>query len=280
MFKEKLYSGTLATYTGTTNIKRYPSSSTLSVNIYKTDLLNECIVDFLVNECGMSQDDVVYYPIENGTDDRKGNLYIFGMPTQHVIIGANNLYKIYNSEADFTAYTSSSATTSYTIFNNGTYYFKLCMIGNPNSGFIFFISNNNLDYPVQASSSFGYIPRCYYKIKDLTSEDYHAVTAPLISNSATVYLYENSENKAITLLSPYGAVTTAQMQWKPNKYPKIPKLLGVPFYELVNGYELVSYTALGLANNTYSSPSTPHFYKIGNDNYCMISTHHGLLIEL
>ena len=89
MWKEKLYTGTISSSTTTVSIKKYPDTTTVSVNAQKTDALNECILDFLKNVCGVQN--VVYYPA-TGSDDKKGNIFINGCPFQFYVSGSNTYW--------------------------------------------------------------------------------------------------------------------------------------------------------------------------------------------
>lgn len=297
MFKEKLYNGTLTTYTGTTSIRRYPSTNTISVNIYKTDLFNNCLVDFLTNECGLSSDDVKYYAIENSSDDRKGSICIFGMYMQFYFMSNDVHYRIANSSRIlFERYTSSSTAQNSeymanVVFQNGDYNFKLCLIGNPNCGFNLWISNYWLYYIVSGYSSSSIYYRLnwsIYRLRDIVNKKSYTMLACI--NYGLSYTYDETGNVVIDGVtqsehiskSSYYELTTTYMSKFPNKYPLIPVLMW-GFYEVLNGYYLVSREALGItsaAAYTYSSPRAAYFYQIGNDTFCLTSAAYGALIKL
>ena len=279
MFKEKLYNGTLSTITGTTTIRRFPVTTTISVNTYKTDLLNSCIVDFLVNECEISNTDCVYYPIENGSDERKGNLFLYGTPLQYVIVSTNVYWSLYSGAVQIDNGSSASTTN---IFNGSNYNFKICLIGNPNAGFSLFISNYNLSYASSAICAMG-----FYRLKNIVDEEYWTLVTNLSSyNIATSgtnrsAITKSSDSTRPNITSAYFTTASNVMNGDvyltfPNKYPLVPKIIG-QFFEVVSGYE---YALTSAINGSTSTPSTSYFYRIGTDTYCLISSTHGILVKL
>jgi len=267
MWKEKVYTGSGVTGTTTVSIRKYPDTSTITVNVAKTDTLNTCIKNFLL-ECGVP--DVVYYPC-TGSDARKGNIFINGVPYQFYVTSS---YTYWNATSgSFSIYTSSSSV----IFNSaGEYSIRLCLAGNPLSSFGFAIAG---------SSSYGassYVTNyiMLYKLKSEVDDSIWWLSH--INGTNSMWLTKNDgtrpHNSALTtgLVDNFNySLPTTVMNIFANKYPLIPRYCGV--FRMVDCYIFISSSALNVG---YSSPTDSKFAKIGNKTYfANYPSSSGLLID-
>lgn len=272
MWKEKLYSGTLSSYSDTANITKLPDSTTVTVNVYKTDKLNECIKNFLT-ECGVTS--VTYYPIAGSSDSRKGNLYIYGTPFQFYVVGTNT-YFVASSGNNFTIISGSTSQT--VVFDSsGNYKIRICLAGNPTSAFGFAIG----------ATSYGgttyYMPYLMiYRAKSIVDNSYWTFIQSISSSTSSLWLTKSDGtrpyNVALTtgLYSQYSAnIPTSIMNLFPSKYPLIPKYYS--FFQLLDCYEVVSYSALGVSSQ--STPATSYFVEIGSKTYFFTSPYQYILID-
>lgn len=273
MWKEKIYTGTLSSYSATATVTKFPDSTTVTVNTYKTDKLNDCIKNFLT-ECGVS--DVTYYPIANSTNVKKGNLYIYGVPFQFYVSGSNTYFTA-TSGSTYTIISGSSSTT--VVFDSsGNYSIRICLAGNPASSFGFSVGATSYG---GTSYSMAYL--MIYKAKDVVNNQDWVFTQLLNASTSALWLTKTDGTR------PYNVALTTSLQDNsnyniivglmnlfPNKYPLIPKYYGM--FKLVDCYEVVSYTSLGITN-TISTPASSSFVMIGNKTYFYTSSNHHILID-
>ena len=267
MWKEKVYTGSGITGTTTTSIRKYPDTSTITVNIAKTDALNSCIKDFLL-ECGVPS--VVYYPC-TGSDERKGNIFINGVPFQFYVTSS---YFYWNATSgSFSIYTSSSSV----IFNSaGEYSIRLCLAGNPLSSFGFALAGSST-YG-SATYTVNYI--MMYKLKSEVDDSIWWLSH--INTASSLWFTKSDGTRPYNSAISYGAidnfnynVPSAIMGVFTNKYPLIPRYFAM--FRMVDCYTFVSITAL---NVSASSPSDSKFVKIGNKTYfANYPSYSGLLID-
>lgn len=257
MWKEKVYTGQITLGTGTTTITKFPDSTTITVNISKTDKLNDCIKSFLL-ECGVPS--VVYYPC-SGSDSRKGNLYINGVPFQFYVSGSNYYWNAYSGNS-LSFYTSSGAV----IFDSsGNYSIRLCLAGNPLSTFGFALAGSSAygstAYPIN------YI--MMYKLKSAVDDSIWYFTQMNGQTTSGLWLTKSDGTRPYNNYLQTGLVNPTQynivpqiMNLFPNKYPLIPKYYA--FFRMVDCYEFVSYYELG---SLQSSPADSKFVTIGSNVY-------------
>lgn len=258
MWKEKVYTGTIVLGTDTVTIKRYPdvSSTVTNVNVSKTDKLNDCIKSFLL-ECGVPS--VVYYPC-TGNDDRKGNIFINGVPFQFYVISSNMYWNAYSGNT-FTIYTSSSSV----IFNSsGDYSIRICLAGNPLSTFGFIIAQNG----TFGGTSYGLNYLMMYKLKSEVDDSIWWLTQ--INGNSTGYLWLTKSdgtrpyNYALStgmLDSANLNIPSGVMNIYQNKYPLLPRYYG--FFKMVDCYQFFS----SLITVGASTPTDSKFIKVGTKTY-------------
>lgn len=269
MWKEKLYTGTIAIGSDTVSITKLPSTSTVTVNISKTDTLNECIKSFLL-ECGVPS--VIYYPC-SGSDTRKGNLFINGVPFQFYVSGS---YYYWNATfgSTLTIYSSSS---SVIFDSSGNYSIRLCLAGNPTSSFGFMLAGSS----TYGAATYALNYLMMYKLKSAIDDS----IAWLVSLNRTYNFYfvaGTDFDTRISFNNSYGiidilnlSVPTTIMELFANKYPLIPKYLAM--YRMVDCYAYVSTPAIG---SLYSTPADSKFVKIGTKTYFSNDYQYaGLLID-
>lgn len=117
MVFEKRYKGTLAAATGTESVLvSYGMTTNVTQNTYKTQLLNECLEDFLT-ECGVD----CYY--------EKPFLWVDGVPFHFYVTGTNNFFAVagpFNTAALITTAAGTGA-----VFSGANYNFTLRLNGYP-----------------------------------------------------------------------------------------------------------------------------------------------------
>ena len=271
MWKEKLYSGTLSSYSSTTRAIMLPGTSTATVNIYKTDILNTCIKNFLT-ECGVS--DVVYYPLEDSSDSRKGNLFIYGTPFQFWVINTNTYFTVRSGSF---AIVSGSASTTVIFDSSGNYNIRICLAGNPASSF-----GISIGATTYGGTTYSMPYLMIYKVKSAVDNSYWTLIQRIDSSTSNLWLTKSDGTRPynaalITSLNDQSNsnIVSGIMNIYPNKYPLIPKYYS--FFRLLDCYEVVSFRTLGLS--VTSSPETSYFLEIGNKTYFYTSSYHFILID-
>lgn len=269
MWKEKVYTGTITGSTTTESITRLPETSTVTVNVEKTDLLNQKIVAFLT-ECGVS--DVIYYPINGSSDSRKGNLFINNTPFQFYVSGSNTYFTAYSG-----GYSIISGGSSTTVCFSGTSYsIRICIVGNPSSSFGFAIGSTSY-----GGSSYSMAFLMVYKLQSMVDDSYWTlIEMANVQNNLYLTKYDGTRpyNSSISLAAGLKDqsntdIPTNVMNIFSDKYPLIPKYFA--FFRMIDCYIYVSINSLG---SYYPSPATSYFAKIGNDTY-MINQYHGILLK-
>lgn len=125
----KSYSGT-AENLGTSNkVASHGVTENVTVNVGKTNVINQCIVDFLT-ECGVKN---LEY------DEDTTFLWVEGLPF-HIIVTGSNSYVIIYGPFNSTALVNSSS--HGVVFSNYLYNFKLRFIGDPEGCFSLMISTD------------------------------------------------------------------------------------------------------------------------------------------
>lgn len=268
MWKEKVYTGSVSGSTTTASITKLPDSTTVTVNVERTDLLNQKIVDFL-QECGVS--DVVYYEINGSSDSRKGNLFIYGTPFQFYIVGTSTYFAV--TSGSFTIMSGSGSTT--VCFNGNQYSIRICIVGNPLSSFGFSIGSTSY-----GGTSYSMPFLMVYKLQSVVDNSYWTFIQPATATTSNLWLTKSDGtrpyNSALTTgLSDASNLNMISgiMNLFPNKYPLIPKFYS--FFRLIDCYSFVSTQALG---SYYPTPATSYFAKIGNDTY-LLNNYHGILLK-
>lgn len=269
MWKEKVYTGSGITGTDTVSIRRYPDTSTIAVNIAKTDILNTCIKSFLL-ECGVPN--VVYYPC-SGSDERKGNLFVNGVPFQFYVVGTNNYWNAYSGS--FSIYTSSSSI----IFNSsGEYSIRICLAGNPSSTFGFIIAQSS----AYGGTTYGLNYIMMYKLESKVDNSIWWFTQINGNSTSGLYLTKSDGTRPYNLALSTGlldnsnlSIPSGVMDLFASKYPLIPKYWGV--FRLVDCFVFVSSYTLNVGSST---PTDSKFVKIGSKTYFVnYYSASGLLID-
>lgn len=269
MWKEKVYTGSITGSTTTASITKLPDSATVVVNVEKTDLLNQKIVEFL-QECGVS--DVVYYQISGSSDSKKGNLFIYGTPFQFYVLGTNTYFTA-TSGNSFSIISGSSSTTI--CFSGTNYSIRICIVGNPLSSFGFAIGSTSYG---GSAYSMGFL--MVYKVQSLVDNSYWTFIQLATQTTSNLWLTKSDGTRPYNSALVTGLndasntnIATSVMNLFSNKYPLIPKFYS--FFRLIDCYSFISSQALG---SYYPAPATSYFAKIGDDTY-MLNYYHGILLK-
>ena len=255
MWKEKVYTGSGITGTTTVSIKKYPDTTTVTVNIAKTDVLNNCIKSFLL-ECGVPS--VVYYPC-SGSDDRKGNIFINGVPFQFYVPSTSTYWNAYSGA--LTLNTSSSSV----IFNSsGDYSIRICLAGNPASTFGFIVAQSSS----YGGTTYGTNYIMMYKLKSEVDESIWWLTQINGQSTSNLWLTKSDGTRPYNYALSTGLLDSANlsiplsvMNVYQNKYPLIPRYYG--FFKMVDCYQYFQ----NLMSIGASTPTDSKFIKVGTKTY-------------
>lgn len=249
MFKEKLYSGTFIKSSTTKTITRIPETTTLTCNIEKANILCNALLDFLT-ECGC----------EVSYEDESLVIYICGIPLVFHFTSSNLYYSnIYAGSCTVVT----GGTSSTNIFNNdGTYNFKLALIGEPTGFFGLFISNYSLLY-----NNANYI--YFVNLENiLENEPYSGIYGG--NNPLSFFVFKrnpciNISNAVISFSKTSYSMNDKEKLLTGNqgKYPLIPYFVGP--YKLKNCYYFMKTNEI--SSNSTPGPTGGTFYKIDGKIY-------------
>lgn len=261
MFKEKLYSGTFTNSTTTKTVTKVPGTETVATNLEKTNIVCNALLDFLT-ECG----------VEVSYEDESLIIYICGAPIIFHFPSTSLYYQhIYSGESVIVQNTSSSYASNTTLFkNDGTYSFKLCLIGEPIGFFGLFISNKDLSY----NSGYNYI--YFVNLQNtLSTNEYVGVGKGNLTGRFFVFKkiplkFLGSSTTSESDIFKAGYVMSAEELNLPEnqgKYPLIQSFSGI--YKILNVYNFIQTNEI----NSYSVPrhSGGTFYKMNDEIYMAIN---------